>query len=138
MVPLKPKRQGSIKCLTRRITCIQIQTLFRQFVLSLRLGCLPILALEILLPKIAKLSVTCFHHELTKHKGLIWHKQTLTSVNNVITRSTTDCFFFLQKELSVEPSDSTVLNCKTGRVIFKANQLCNYRLKLFLGIERFR
>ena len=38
----------------------------------------------------------------------------------------------------MEPSDSTVLACKTGRVSFKANQLCNYNLKLLLGIERFR
>ena len=38
----------------------------------------------------------------------------------------------------MEPSDSTVLACKTGGVSFKANQLCNYRLKSLLGIERFR
>ena len=38
----------------------------------------------------------------------------------------------------MEPSDSTVLACKTGGVSFKANQLCNYRLKSLVGIERFR
>ena len=59
-----------------------------------------------------------------------------TKVNDVVLEVLQTVFFPRWK--SVEPSDSKVLACKTDRVSFKVNKLCNYRLKLPLGIERLR